>query len=243
MSRLDDELIVRDAARRLYGDGQPIWDPKDRWNSYKRASISAFCSRHASHLLSEAEAILDAGCGSEAYPWMPERSICLDRHFLQTRAKSNGVVGDLCSLPFEKGSFDFVVCVASVLNYVSAIEAISEVSRVLRPGGHLILHYETSTSFEHVLKSTWGMPVARTETINGGRPDTLWVYRPSYITTILRGARLQGRKVQRFHIASALGLRIGLGQQTSAKFAVLDPFVQRLGMFADDVIILAEKLA
>lgn len=243
MSLGDDELVVRDAATRLYGDGQPIWDPKDRWNNYKRASISAFCSRHASHLLSKAETILDAGCGSETYPWMPERSICLDRHFLQARARSNGVVGDLSSLPFESGAFDFIVCVASVLNYVSAIEAISEVSRVLRPGGHLVLHYETSTSFEHILKSTWGMPVARTETINAGRPDTLWVYRPSYIASILRGARFQDQKVQRFHIASALGLRIGLSQQVSARFSVLDPFVQRLGMFADDVIILAEKLA
>jgi SAM-dependent methyltransferase len=239
----DDEFFVRAATKRLYGDGQRIWDPEDRWNAYKRSVISEFSDRHASRLIAEAKIILDAGCGSESYPWLPERAICLDRYFGQARTRSNAIVGDLGSLPFNDSSIDFLVCIASVLNYVSAVEAISEISRVLRPGGYLLLHFETSTSFEHILHSRWGSPVVRTDTMNSGRPDTLWIYRPSYIATILAATKLSINKIQEFHIASALALRLGLSQQLSARFAMLDPLLQLFSMFADDVIILAERRA
>jgi SAM-dependent methyltransferase len=175
----DDDLLVRESAERLYGGGHRIWDPKDRWNAYKRSIIDEFSEQHARALISQAETILDAGCGSERYSWLPEREISFDRFPKQLRDKSRAVVGDLGLLPFKCGSIDFVVCVASVLNYVSAIEAISEMSRVLRPGGYLLLHYETSTSFEHVLRPLWAHSVARINTINNGRDDTLWIYRPT----------------------------------------------------------------
>lgn len=239
----DDELFVRAAAKRLYGDGQRIWDPSDRWNAHKRSVISEFSDRHASRLISDAKIILDAGCGSERYSWLPDRAICLDRYFEQARVRANAIVGDLDLLPFKDSSFDFVVCVASVLNYVSAVEAISEIARILRPGGHLLLHYETSTSFEHFLRSRWGSPVVRTETINSSRPDCVWIYRPSYIASILTSTKLRIRKSKEFHIASALALRLGFNQQQAARWVAMDRFFQSFKMFADDVIILAEKLA
>ena len=243
MQSSDDELLVRESAGRLYGDGQRIWDPKDRWNVYKRSIISDFSECHARPLIAQAETILDAGCGSESYRWLPDRAISFDRFVMQLQERSRAVVGDLGLLPFEGASIDFAVCVASVLNYVSAIEAISEMSRVLRPGGHLLLHYETSTSFEHILHRRWGNSVVRIDTINNGRDDTLWIYRPSYITTILASTKFEVKQVHAFHIASALGLRLGFSQQWSARFAPLDRFLQAFRIFADDVIILAEKRA
>ena len=36
--RSSDGLLVRESAERMYGDGQAIWDPQDRWNAYKQAS-------------------------------------------------------------------------------------------------------------------------------------------------------------------------------------------------------------
>jgi SAM-dependent methyltransferase len=243
MQLLEDELLVRESAGRLYGNGQRIWDLKDRWNVYKRSVISDFSERHARPLIAQSETILDAGCGSEFYSWLPDRAISLDRFLMQLQDRSRAVVGDLELLPFERESIDFVVCVASVLNYVSAVEAISEMSRVLRPGGRLLLHYETSTSFEQIFHPLWGNSVVRINTINNARDDTLWVYRPSYIATILANTKLEVKRVQAFHIASALGLRLGFSQQWSARFAPLDRFLQAFRAFADDVIILAEKRA
>jgi SAM-dependent methyltransferase len=238
-----DKLLIAESAGRLYGGGQRIWDPQDRWNSYKRSIISEFSEQHARPLLAQAQIVLDAGCGSERYTWLPHGEIGFDRFLGQLKTRSRAVVGDLVLLPFKAESIDFVVCVASVLNYVSAVEAISEFSRVLRPGGHLLLHYETSTSFEHILRSRWGSSVVRINTINSGRDDTLWIYRPSYIAAVLANTKFEIKQKRAFHIASTLGLRFGLGQQWSARLAGLDRFFQALRTFADDVIILAEKHA
>jgi SAM-dependent methyltransferase len=238
-----DELLIRESAGRLYGKGQPIWDPKDRWNCYKRSIICEFSEQYARPLFAQAETILDAGCGSERYTWLPRGEIALDRFLGQLQDRARAVVGDLGLLPFKSESIDFVVCVASVLNYVSAVEAISEISRVLRPGGHLLLHYETSTSFEHLLRPRWGNSVVRIDTINSGRDDTLWIYRPSYIAAILANAKFEIKRERAFHIASSFGLRLGFGQQWSARLAGLDRFFYALRTFADDVIILAEKRA
>ena len=43
----DDDLLVRESAERLYGGGHRIWDPKDRWNAYKRSIIDEFSEQHA----------------------------------------------------------------------------------------------------------------------------------------------------------------------------------------------------
>jgi ubiquinone/menaquinone biosynthesis C-methylase UbiE len=53
-------------------------------------------------------------------------------------------VGDVHHLPFEDDFFDFVMCVGS-LSYVNLSQFLNELSRVLKPGGELIL----LDSFDH----------------------------------------------------------------------------------------------
>lgn len=243
MEQPEDETLVGAAAARLYGDGQDIWDPKDRWNSRKREAIDNFARRFAAHQLSRASVILDLGCGSQPYEWLPDHTIGLDRFWEQARHHSVPVVGDLRRLPFQTASADYVVCVASVLNYVPAAEAIFEMSRVLRPGGAVLLHFETSTSFEHLGSKLWGAPVVRIVTVNGGREDTLWVYRPSYIRALLQNSGFRLLRQRRFHILSALALRLGLQQQQAAPFAALDRLFVPASAFSDDVILIAERVA
>lgn len=241
--RSSDGRLIRESAERLYGQGQPIWDPQDRWNAYKRSAINCFAERHARTLVQRAETILDAGCGCEPYPWLPTHAISLDRFKSQLQGRSKPIAGDLERLPFGDHSIDFIVCVASVLNYVSAAEAIVEISRVLRPGGHLLLHFETSTTFEQLFRLRWGAPVVRIDTLNSGRQDTLWIYSPSYVNALLSNRGLSIKQRQGFHIGSALALRFGFDQQVSARLAPLDRFLGVLHPFGDDAILLAEKLA
>lgn len=243
MRQSSDENLVWDSAARLYGDGQPIWDPSDRWNTYKRAAIDAFAKEHVADRLTNSDRILDAGSGSRTYEWLPSHAISLDRFWLQVRERDNPVAGDLQRLPFASASMDAVVCVASVLNYVSAAEAISELGRVMRPGGFLLLHFETSSSLEHIGTGLWGRLVARLDTLNSGRNDTIWIYRPSYVRSLLNANGLSIVRTQGFHILSAGALRFGFSQQRSAALAVLDGWAKPLAFFADDFILLAEKRA
>lgn len=240
-TRSGDDRLVRASADRIYGGGRRIWDQGDGWNVYKRSAIDDFANRIAIPFLERAERVLDAGCGCEPYTWTPQRALSLDRFDRQVEHRSNAVVGDLTSLPLASGCMDFVICVASVLNYVSAPEALSELSRVTRGGGHLLLHFETSTSFEHLGRRTWRRSVSRIRTVNNGEDDTIWVYRPDFVFALLRSFGYDVVATTRFHILSSLGLRLGMSQNRAAVFSRLDAVARPLSSFADDVILLAEK--
>ncbi|PZA09719.1 hypothetical protein DNX69_20390 [Rhodopseudomonas palustris] len=237
-----DDLPIKKIIERLYGDGQAIWDAHDRWNRYKRAGIDGFAKEFVSPLLARSKSVLDAGCGCQPYSWTPPLSIGFDIFEKQLAARQLGVVGDVSRLPFRDGSFEFIICVASVMNYVPALETISEFSRTLRQGGHLLLHYETSTSFEHFLTRRWGAPVTRINTLNNGREDAVWVYSSEYIDSVLTLNGFRVLKQRFFHIASALLLRVGFSQQRAAGLAALDCALKPFDRLGDDRIILAEKL-
>ncbi|HEX8585470.1 MAG TPA: methyltransferase domain-containing protein [Allosphingosinicella sp.] len=241
MDRSKDAELIEASAEGLYGAGQAIWDPSDRWNRHKRNEIDTFGRRWAAPLMNEAGTVLDVGCGSEPYAWLPAGRISVDRFAAQVAHLPNAVAASIERLPLRDQSVDFTVCVGSVLNYASAAEAVAEIGRISKPGAWLLLHFESSTSFEHVLTSRWRSPVVRLETLNGGRSDTIWVYRPAYVFDLLGGAGFRLRRQHRFHIVSTLALRASLSQQLAAPLAKLERLLPWLRTFADDVILLAER--
>ena len=236
-----DDALVRGSAGRLYGEGQPVWSAQDRWNTAKRKNVDRFARRFAVPYLDHATRVLDAGSGNQPYDWVPADAISLDRFSDQVKGLRIPVAGDLQQLPFRAGTFDFVVCVGPVINYTSAAESIAELSRVTVAGGHLLLHFESSTSFEFLGTKHWGRLATRVETINGGRTDTVWVYRPTYIRQLLQQHGFREVETRRFHILSALGVRVGLSQDRSAPASALDGWAAPLAGMADDVILVAEK--
>ncbi len=90
--------------------------------------------------------ILDLGCGAGAVS-----NILIPRHRvfgvdhdagILEQAKANGLetaVGALDAVPFEDGFFDAVVMIDSIEHVPSRERAFSEVKRVLRPDGALVL--------------------------------------------------------------------------------------------------------
>jgi ubiquinone/menaquinone biosynthesis C-methylase UbiE len=59
--------------------------------------------------------------------------------------------GDAACMPFEADSFDFIVCQAAFKNFAEPVRALSEMHRVLRPGGTaLILDLRPDASPEAV---------------------------------------------------------------------------------------------
>jgi SAM-dependent methyltransferase len=237
----DGAATVRHSADQLYGDGQQIWSAADRWNCHKRESIERFILE-TSASSAQPHRVLDAGSGNTTYCWMPTNRTSIDRFYRQVEGKNGAVVCDIESLPFSDGSYDLIFCIGSVLNYVSALETIGELSRVLKTGGRLYLHFESSASFEQIGKRSWNAPVHFSKTINSSRTDHIWIYSPGYIFRALISARLRVLKRRRFHILSALLLRLGASQNCAALAGMFDRSTPFLGSFADDVIVLAEKI-
>lgn len=48
--------------------------------------------------------------------------------------------GNASSMPFDANAFDFVYCRSAFKNFSEPVEAISEMYRVLRPGGEAVIH-------------------------------------------------------------------------------------------------------
>jgi SAM-dependent methyltransferase len=124
------------------------------WENYRsqperfRASLAAASGREVSR-------VLDVGCGAgqELLPFVqrlgarstgvdisPEAIEIARRQF--AKVGCDGQVEFICSpaesLPFEDSAFDVVVC-RLALPYTGNAQALSEMARVLRPGGLLIL--------------------------------------------------------------------------------------------------------
>jgi len=172
---------VRQSALALYSDGQKIWDPSDAWNVHKRTGIEAFAFRYCLEILSGAESVLNVGAGSDLYSWLPPCTINSDLYFEQVRRLPRAVVGDVGQLPFFSSTFDVIVCVGSVLNYASLLEALAEIHRCVRLGGHAIIHFESSNSFEHWFSMHWNRAITLVSTVNAGREDKIWVYSPRFV--------------------------------------------------------------
>jgi ubiquinone/menaquinone biosynthesis C-methylase UbiE len=60
-------------------------------------------------------------------------------------------LGDASLMPFEDGTFDFVVCRAAFKNFSDPVAALQEIYRVLKPGGRaLILDLRRNASMEAI---------------------------------------------------------------------------------------------
>lgn len=134
------EMADESMVRTLAAQAEAIWPQEER-----------IFDRHP-----VAGAVLDIGCGTgeiidrlaAKYPEATFTGIDLEEQHLdraRVRCARHGSrvsfrLGDALALPFEEGAFDYVVC-RHVLQAVSdARRALSEIRRVLRPGGraHLI---------------------------------------------------------------------------------------------------------
>ena len=71
--------------------------------------------------------------------------------------------GDACALACAKGSFDAVLCAFGFRNFPDRARALREVSRVLKPGGHLLVLELFRTRFRVLAMATaaWMACVAR----------------------------------------------------------------------------------
>ena len=122
-----------------------------------------------SKALEDADDVLDLGCGKGGALRELAKLTKAKLHGLDVRedhvrlARSlcpdcNIAVGDACSMPYGDESFDVVVCLESAFHYQSKDRFLSEVRRVLRPGGVLLIadiYYSNTCDARGALAQEW----------------------------------------------------------------------------------------
>lgn len=101
---------------------------------------------------SQVKTALDVGCGKGAWTWvisslLPEdaKMIGVDREtewiesIISPSSRFKFIVADAHALPFEDESFDLVTCQTLLMHVQDHAGVLSEMARVLKPGGLLIL--------------------------------------------------------------------------------------------------------
>ena len=130
---------------RLY---QHFFDVEERfwWNvGTRRAFFSALAA-----VRTDADArVVDVGCGTgivlREFPWRPRLLCGCDAsptalEFTRHRDIHNLVRGDVMALPFADNSIDLLLALDVIEHLDDDAAALRELTRVLRPGGHLLLH-------------------------------------------------------------------------------------------------------
>jgi SAM-dependent methyltransferase len=123
------------------------------WEYAEGKRLLADFGRHFGSL--EGSAVLDIGCGlggkTTAYAEAGARVVGVDivqahvtqayRYSLSRAARAVFAAGDARALPFADGRFDLVVANDSMEHFPDPRAALSELSRVLRPGGRIFLFF------------------------------------------------------------------------------------------------------
>lgn len=190
-------------------DNQSYYDAfAKRYDHPRDEGYHAFLDRLTVDLIGprcQSSDVLEVGCGTglllERVAPVARRAVGIDiSPGMLEGARKRGleaVQGTAEELPFDDASFDLVYSF-KVLAHVEAIEqAMREVSRVLRPGGHAFLEFYNRYSLRYLAKRLAG-PGRTSEIATEGDVFTRWD-RPrdcrSYLPADLRVLRTHGLRV------------------------------------------------
>lgn len=219
-----------------------VWPENNRWYDYTRNCILHFIDTHLSSKLLDNSIYLNAGSGGSEYKLkgtchhvdIAENLIC--KFNLYT-------IASIEDLPFSKNMFDAVICVGSVLNYCDAISSIKELTRVLKPGGYLILEFERSNSGELLFTSDYGKTSTKQQYDYMGHYHTLWLYSEKIITQLLNEYGLVIEIYERYHCFSSVVNHFTHQEEYSGKYAKYDKLLKPFSYFlAHNAIFLCRKL-
>ena len=231
-------------VRQKYNSRSEIWPAKDGWHRHTHVTIGELVRRYAPGFRLSHKKMLNLGSGGNSYALQAAFEVQLDIAERHLPRNDLAVVGTAELLPFGEKTFDFVLCVGSVLNYCNAVNAIVEIARVLVPGGALLLEFESSRSAEYLGRSEFGRNSVLVSTTFQGETELLWIYNPIYIIALLKAAGLELLTDEGIHSITALAYRFSDNEDFAMRFATLDrlSFARRLfRAFSCNRILVAQK--
>lgn len=235
-----DPLIVREA----YNARREIWEGEDPWHSYTHRRLSEAVGRIRNKIDLDQCRVLNVGSAGNSYGISSKHHFYLDIAEALLPRTGSSVGGTAEKLPFRTASFDAVLCIGSVINYCDALPVCREAARVLKPGGWLILEFESSESGEYLFRPEFGNMAAFVITTYFNQPERIWLYSPKYIKEILSNEGLNIISDEGFHAITALIFRLFGNINKAMQFDKLDraSFIGRsLRRFSCNRIFLAQK--
>lgn len=194
--KLDIEKV-----RMFYNSVKNVWGENDPWHNYSKKIISSFIRKQN---FFENSFVLNAGSAGNSYNINCRLMYHVDIAETKIKNIENSFVASVEALPFDKNTFDNVICVGSVLNYCDVFNAISELSRVLKPGGHLIIEFESSWGYEYLGKFDYKKNACIITTQYIEDQHMQWLYAPNYVKKILMSYDFQVINGYSFHIADGI---------------------------------------
>jgi SAM-dependent methyltransferase len=240
---LEVRRIAGEKVRNLYNQLDNMWGA-DSWHDHTRKRLAQHLKRQAK-LAETANVVLHLGSAGESYGLQGRWSCHIDLAEKRLLGASGAVIGDVHALPVQQLSVDFCTCVGSVLNYCDAVVVLREISKVLKPGAHLIVEFETSDSWEFLGTPVYRQSAALSETFYGGDPDCkLWLYSFSYIKALFDANDLSIKTVERSHVLSSLIYRWTKDVSRSAGYGRIDAVAGKIPILrrgSANIILLCQK--
>ena len=201
-----DAFDVKSRAKVAYELMEHPWPADDIWSTYTKHSIGAFVRE----MVPPTDGmVFNAGCGGNDYG-VSANATCvnLDISERQCRGLPKAVVGDVEHIPFPSNLFDVTLCVGAVLNYVQAQTTIPELVRVTKPGGLILVDFESSLSAEIMFSPQWAKPASVIERMYVDHMDKTFLYSPGHIRGIFERSGGTVLRTRGYHIATAMWERI-----------------------------------
>lgn len=236
-----EKISPRDVIAR-YERMEEIWPATDAWHFFTRKAIHDTVKLWTPASGKDGARVLNIGSGGANYDLAGMNLIHGDICIRNLSAGSSAVC-NAERLPFREATFDVAICVGSVLNYCDALVALSEMARVIKPAGTLILEFEKSDNLEYIFSKPFCANAMMVTTFYGGEKERVWVYNERYIKNLLNTLRFVIRRRRAIHTLSSAMLRV-LPSQIAAKFGSWDRILSRLTLFnqfASNVILECEK--
>ncbi len=191
--------------RELYNEADEIWPSNDKLHLYTKSIIEKKLSQWLHSL--DTSYILHAGSGGTEYNLRGK--VChLDIAENKIKGKKDFIIGSIENIPVKDETFDFVICVGSVINYISNISmALSELTRTLKNDGYLILEYERSNTAELMFTKNHNRDCFFKNYQYNGANHGIWLYSDKLINSIMLSNAMILKKQYRFHSLSSVAAR------------------------------------
>ena len=210
MSHPSDRLrsLYEARAAQQYASPAPLPDPRvDRKFAHICDVVRA---------LLPCEAFLDAGCGDGRFlgalePELPERVVGVDiaQRILETARvnipRAQLRQANLEALPFEDDGFDLVLSSQVIEHVLDAPTALREISRVMRPGGHLVISTDNAENRVSQMLNAPRTAVTRGLRLTGRRgriesPATPYTRESFRLLLVASGFFVERIETFRFHL-------------------------------------------
>ena len=224
-----DQVVPLDEVKSFYSRQQRVYDPEDHWHLASKDWIARFVTVNLrSPNMPHGACILNLGSGGENYGLSGVDMVHVDLVDKQIAQTVKPVVADAHRLPFADKTFDICICVGSVLNYCDAGVVINSMRRVLKPGGRLIVEFESSTSAELLYSPSFNKSASIVQTFYNGNTVRLWAYSERYVSSFLCAAGFTIQSRNRFYHIPPLIYLLTKNANFSAKFLPLDRLFSRI---------------